>query len=145
MDSLFFCWILQEKNKLTYYKKRMYLSSIIVLLFIGRMGGAFEFGTFRGIRSFVSSHAIVASVLDETVTDLLDKSVLVSAIHNSGSQIDWFYISGVGVSGIAYLTYHASSLPKLNELVVYRESYKQFRYFIFIFTIVFMKDLENAI
>jgi len=129
----------------------MYLSSIGLLclglsgVFFERMVVAFEFGTFRGIRSFVSSHAIVASVLDETVTDLLDKSVLVSAIHNSGSQVDWFYFSGVGVSGIAYLTYHASSLPKLNELVVYRESYKQFRYFIFIFTIVFMKNIENAI
>jgi len=127
----------------------MYLSSIAITILVSlglveRMV-AFEFGTFRGIRSFVSSHAIVASVLDETVTDLLDKSVLVSMIHNSGSQIDWFYMSGVGVSGIAYLTYHASSLPKLNELVVYRESYKQFRYFIFIVTIVFMKDLENAI
>jgi len=127
----------------------MYLSSITitVLVSLGLVGRmvAFEFGTLRGIRSFVSSHAIVASVLDETVTDLLDKSVLVSMIHNSGSQVDWFYISGVGVSGIAYLTYHASSLPKLNELVVYRESYKQFRYFILILTIVFMKDLENAI
>jgi len=127
----------------------MYLSSIAITILVslglvGRMV-AFEIGTLRGIRSFVSSHAIVASVLDETVTDLLDKSVLVSMIHNSGSQVDWFYMSGVGVSGIAYFTYHASSLPKLNELVVYRESYKQFRYFILILTIVFMKDLENAI
>ena len=105
---------------------------------------AFEFGTFRGIRSFVSSHAIVASVLDETVTDLLDKSLFVSMITHS-AHLDWFYISGVGVSGIAYLTYHNSSLPKLNELLVYRQSYKQFRYFIFILTIIFMKDLENAI
>ena len=124
----------------------MYLSSIsltVLLLMIERMV-AFEFGALRGIRSFVSSHAIVASVLDETVTDLLDKSVMVSVINHS-AHLDWFYVSGVGVSGIAYLTYHASSLPKLNELVVYRESYKQFRYFILIFTMVFMKDLENAI
>jgi hypothetical protein len=125
----------------------MYLSSItiiVLLLVVVERMVAFEFGTLRGIRSFVSSHAIVASVLDETVTDLLDKSVLVSVITHS-AHLDWFYISGVGVSGLAYLTYHASSLPKLNELVVYRDSYKQFRYFIFILTIVFMKDLENAI
>ena len=128
----------------------MYLSSIsltVLLLLMGmeRMVVAFEFGTLRGIRSFVSSHAIVASVLDETVTDLLDKSVMVSMIHNSGFHVDWFYMSGVGVSCIAYLTYHASSLPKLNELVEYRESYKKFQYFIFVFTLVFMKGMENAI
>ena len=124
----------------------MYLSSIslLCLLWMVERMVAFEFGTLRGIRSFVSSHAIVASVLDETVTDLLDKSVLVSVISHS-AHLDWFYISGASVSCIAYLTYHASSLPKLNELVVYRESYKQFRCFIFILTIVFMKDLENAI
>ena len=124
----------------------MYLSSItiIVLLLVVERMVAFEFGTLRGIRSFVSSHAIVASVLDETVTDLLDKSVMVSVINHS-AHLDWFYVSGVGVSCLAYYTYHASFLPKLNELVVYRESYKQFRYFIFILTIVFMKDLENAI
>jgi len=123
----------------------MYLSSIIItgLLLMERMV-AFEFGALRGIRSFVSSHAIVASVLDETVTDLLDKSVMVSIINHS-ANLDWFYISGASVSFLAYLTYHASSLPKLNELVVYRESYKQFQYFIFIFTIVFMKNIENAI
>ena len=109
------------------------------------MAVAFEFGTLRGIRSFVSSHAIVASVLDETVTDLLDKSVMVSAITHSGSHVDWFYMSGVGVSCIAYLTYHASSLPKLSELVEYRTSYKKFQYFIFVFTLVFMKGMENAI
>ena len=126
----------------------MYLSSITItgLVSLGLVGRmiAFEFGTFRGIRSFVSSHAIVASVLDETVTDLLDKSVLVSMINHS-AHLDWFYISCSSFSGIAYLTYHASSLPKLNELVEYRKSYKQFRYFILILTIVFMKDLENAI
>jgi hypothetical protein len=109
------------------------------------MVDAFEFGTLRGIRSFVSSHAFVASVLDETVTDLLDKSVMISVIHNSAAQVDWFYLSGVGVSFVAYLTYHTSSLPKLNELVEYRKSYKQFQYFIFIFTLVFMKSMENAI
>ena len=125
----------------------MYLSSIIFLLLLVErtVVVAFEFGNLRGIRSFVSSHAIVASVLDETVTDLLDKSVLVSAIHNSATQVDWFYISGASFSFLAYLTYHSSSLPKLNELVVYRKSYKQFQYFIFIFTIVFMKNIENAI
>jgi len=126
----------------------MYLSSICLLCLgltavVERMV-AFEFGTLRGIRSFVSSHAIVASVLDETVTDLLDKSVLASVINHS-AHLDWFYISCSSFSFIAYLTYHSSSLPKLNELVVYRTSYKQFRYFIFILTIVFMKDLENAI
>jgi len=122
----------------------MYLSYLLLLLFIERTVVAFEFGTLRGIRSFVSSHAIVASVLDETVTDLLDKSVLVSMIHHS-AHLDWFYFSGVGVSGLAYLTYHSSSLPRLNELVEYRMSYKKFQYFIFVFTLVFMKGMENAI
>ena len=123
----------------------MYLSYLLLLCFGRTMVDAFEFGTLRGIRSFVSSHAFVASVLDETVTDLLDKSVMISVIHNSAAQVDWFYLSGVGVSFVAYLTYHTSSLPKLNELVEYRKSYKQFQYFIFIFTLVFMKSMENAI
>jgi len=123
----------------------MYLSYLLLLLFMERTVVAFEFGTLRGIRSFVSSHAFVASVLDETVTDLLDKSVLVSFIHNSAARVDWFYISGVGVSCLAYVTYHSSSLPKLNELVEYRTSYKKFQYFIFVFTLVFMKGMENAI
>ena len=104
-----------------------------------------HFGTIRGIRSFVSSHAVVASALDERITDVLDKSVFVSTIHNSLSQIDWFYISGVGVYFIAYVVYHSSSLPRLRELAEYRDVYKQFRYFMFIFTIVFMKDINNAI
>ena len=123
----------------------MYLSSIIILLcIVVERSVAFEFGTLRGIRSFVSSHAIVASVLDETVTDLLDKSVIVSVINHS-AHMDWFYISCSSVSCLAYLTYYSSSLSKLNELVVYQKSYKQFRYFLLIFTVVFMKDLENVI
>jgi hypothetical protein len=105
----------------------------------------FNLATVRGIRSFVSSHAVVASILDEKITDVLDKSVFVSTIHNSFSQIDWFYISGVSVYFVAYVVYHSSTLPRLRELVVYRNIYKQFQYFMFVFTIVFMKDINNAI
>ena len=53
--------------------------------------------TIRGIRAFVSSHAVVASILDEKITDVFDRSVFISTIHDSLSQMDWFYISGVSV------------------------------------------------
>ena len=101
---------------------------------------AFVFGTLRSVRSFVSSHAYVASALEITMTDLLDKSVSFPIRH-----IDWIYISSLGVSVLAYTIFHCSSLPKLKELDEYQDSYKHFQKYMFIFMLVFTKSIENAI
>ena len=101
---------------------------------------AFAFGTLRSVRSFVSSHAYVASALEVTVTDLLDKSVLFPIQH-----INWFYVSSLGISVLAYVVFHSSSLHRLKELDEYQNSYKRFQQFLFVFMFVFTKSIENAI
>ena len=104
---------------------------------------------FGSVRSLLSSRAIVVSILDEVTTELLDKPL---AMHEFGGilnhHVDYFYI-GCVVSSITYFTFQRVHLykyyMKLNDLSVYRNSYRNFRMFIFIIGLIFIHDIENAI
>jgi len=104
---------------------------------------------FGSVRSLLSSRAMIVSILDEVTTELLDKPL---AMHEFGgilnNHVDYFYICCV-VSSVSYFVFHRvhfySSLSRLNDLSVYRNSYRNFRVFLFIIGMLFIRDVENAI
>lgn len=105
--------------------------------------------SFGSIRSLLSTKAVIVSILDEVTSELLDRPL---AIREFGiimnHHVDYFYI-GCVVSSISYFVFHRihlySSFNRLNDLSVYRNTYSQFRVFIFIIIMVFIRDVENAI
>jgi len=116
---------------------------LCLLLFIPSCHG------FGGIRSLLSTKAVVVSLLDEISSELLDRPL---AIRELGiimnHHIDYFYI-GCVVSSMSYFVFHRvpldSSFMKLNHLSVYRNTYYYFRIFLFTMFLLFTRDVENAI
>jgi len=104
---------------------------------------------FRGIRAFISSQAVVVSLLDEVTHEFLDRPLAIKEITGFfNNHIDYFYI-GCITSSITYITlnriYVYPSFTKLNELSIYKNSYRNFRVFLFLLIMLFMRDVENAI
>lgn len=104
---------------------------------------------FGSIRTLLSRQAMAISILDEVTSELLDRPL---AIREFGGimnhHVDYFYI-GCAVSSVTYFTLQRmhwyASFIKLKELSVYRNSYLNFRIFLFIVVLIFMRDVENAI
>ena len=116
----------------------------LCLLFM--IPGSIAFGS---IRSFISSKAMVVSILDEVATELLDKPLAVRELCGIfNNHIDYFYI-GCVASSVSYFVFHRvyiySSFPRLYDLSVYRNTYYNFRVFIFILFMILTRDIENAI
>ena len=104
---------------------------------------------FGSIRSLLSTQAIVISILDEVTNELLDRPLAVREFCGiMNHHVDYFYI-GCAVSSVTYFTLQRihwyASFVKLKELSVYRNSYLNFRIFIFIIALIFIRDVENAI
>ena len=108
-----------------------------------------SYHAFGSIRSLLSNRAMVVSLLDEVSNELLDKPLAIHEIAGIfNNHVDYFYI-GCVVSSVSYFAFHRlhfySSLSRLNELHVYRNSYRNFRVFLFILVMLFIRDVENAI
>lgn len=104
---------------------------------------------FGSIRSFIYTKAIVVSLLDEVATELLDRPLAVREFGGIlNHHVDYFYI-GCVVSSVSYFVFHRvyiySSFSRLHDLSVYRNTYYNFRVFIFILFMIFTRDIENAI
>lgn len=104
-----------------------------------------SYHAFGSIRNLLSSKAVIVSLLDEVTTELLDRPL---AIREFGGifnhHVDYFYICCV-LSSISYFAFHRVHLNRLNDLSVYRNSYRNFRVFLFILITLFIRDVENAI
>lgn len=102
---------------------------------------------FGSVRSLLSTKAVIVSLLDEVTSELLDRPL---AIREFGTimhhHVDYFYI-GCVVSSVSYFAFYRlhSYSYRLNDLSVYRNTYSQFRVFIFIMFLLFTRDVENAI
>ena len=102
---------------------------------------------FRGIRFLLSSQAVMVSLLDEVTHELLDRPLALREFTGiMNHHVDYFYI-GCFASSVSYFAfYRLHSYPyRLNELSVYKGTYSNFRAFIFIIFMVFIRDVENAI
>ena len=92
---------------------------------------------------------MIVSLLDEVTSELLDRPL---AMREFGiimnHHVDYFYI-GCVVSSVSYFAFHRlhfySSVVRLNDLYVYRNTYSHFRIFIFTMFLLFTRDVENAI
>lgn len=104
---------------------------------------------FNGIRSFISRQAVVVSLLDEVTHEFLDRPLAIKEITGLfNNHIDYFYV-GCIASSITYISlnriYLFPSFTKLNELSIYKNTYRNFRVILFIIIMLFMRDIENAI
>jgi hypothetical protein len=102
---------------------------------------------FRGIRFLLSSQAVVVSLLDEVTHELLDRPLALREFTGiMNHHVDYFYI-GCFASSVSYFAfYRLHSYPyRLNELSIYKGTYSNFRAFLFIILMVFIRDVENAI
>jgi hypothetical protein len=104
---------------------------------------------FRGIKPFITSQAAVVSLLDEVTNEFLDRPLAIKEITGLfNNHIDYFYI-GCIASSITYVTYNRlnmqNSFTKLNDLPIYKNSYRNFKLFIIILISICMRDVENAI
>jgi hypothetical protein len=104
---------------------------------------------FGSVRSLLSTKAIVVSLLDEVASELLDRPLAVREFGGIlNHHVDYFYI-GCVVSSVSYFAFYRvyaySSFVRLNDLSVYRNTYSNFRVFLFILILLFTRDIENAI
>lgn len=104
---------------------------------------------FGSIRALLSTQAVAISILDEVTSELLDRPLAIREVGGMlNHHFDLFYI-GCAVSSVTYFTLHHvylyKSYMKLNDLSVYRNSYRNFRVFLFILVMIFIRDVENAI
>lgn len=104
---------------------------------------------FRGIRFLLSTQAVGISMLDGITHELLDRPLVIHELEGMlNHHIDYFYI-GCFTSSVTYFTLQRlqwyAYFIKLNDLPVYRNSYLNFRMFLFIIGLILMRDVENAI
>ena len=112
------------------------------------MAFEFPFPIFNGerseLRSLIQSHAFRSSVINEMVSDVLDKPAILRILQDT-SHFDIFYFGFSAVSLFTYFHYQQSPIRKLSDLPYYKKSYRNFKYLLFVFLIVFTKNIENAI
>jgi len=112
------------------------------------MAFEFPFSSFVNerseLRNLIQSHAFRSSVINEMVSDVLDKPAILRILQDS-SHFDIFYFGFSAVSLFAYFQYQYSPIQKLRDFPYYKQSYRTFKYLLFIFLIVFTKNVENAI
>jgi len=105
---------------------------------------------FGSIRGLLSTQAVAISILDEITSELLDRPLALREVGGilNYHHVDYFYI-GCAVSSVTYFTLQRvhwyESYVKLNDLSVYRNSYRNFRMFLFLVVLIFIRDVENAI
>ena len=104
---------------------------------------------FRSIRALLSTQAMAISILDEVTNELLDRPLAMREVVGMlDHHVDYFYI-GCAVSSVTYFTLQRlhwyDSYMKLNDLSVYRNSYRNIRVFLFLVVLIFIRDVENAI
>ena len=104
--------------------------------------------SYGGIRHLLSTRAAMISLLDEVSTELLDRPLAIREVTGIfNHHIDYFYI-GCVISSIGYFSFnhmYTYSYLKLNDLSVYRTTYRNFRMIVFIIILLFTRDVENAI
>lgn len=105
--------------------------------------------SYGSIRYLLSSRAVVVSLLDEVTSELFDRPLAIREVSGLlNHHIDYFYI-GCVISSVSYFMFHRihtySSFIKLNDLSVYRDTYRKFRMILFIIILLCMRDVENAI
>ena len=103
------------------------------------------FGVERSeLRSLIQSHAFRSSVINEMVSDVLEKPAILRILQDT-SQFDIFYFGLSTVSLITYFHYQTAPIQKWRELPYYKQSYRNFKYLLFVILVVFTKNIENAI
>jgi hypothetical protein len=102
---------------------------------------------FNGVRSFLSKQALVVSFFDHVSNELLDRPLAIREICNIlNHHIDYFYLGCVASSVSYFLIVRASYMySRLYDLPFYRINYDKFRMFIIFISILFIRDVENAI
>jgi hypothetical protein len=115
------------------------------VLFVGVVNGMMLFK--GGVRALISTHAVMSSILDEVVGEVLDRPLIMHEFEGfTTNHIDYFYFGCVLTSISLYLTYHAAlPLERFYELGEFRNISRCVRVFAFVFMIIFIKNLENAI
>jgi hypothetical protein len=102
---------------------------------------------FNGVRSFLSKQALVVSFFDHVSNELLDRPLAIREICNIlHHHIDYFYLGCVTSSVTYFIMVRASYMySRLYDLPFYRINYDKFRMFIIFISILFIRDVENAI
>jgi hypothetical protein len=105
----------------------------------------------RSVRSLITSHAFGSIIMNEMIHDVVDKPVIIHNIidlshprFNFGLELTTISI----LSYILYKTYYtsvSSFYEKFKRLPEFKKYYRKFQFCIFILTIVFTKEIENAI
>lgn len=113
---------------------------------------AFDFGNLRNVRSILSVHAFASTVYkqvqDEIFQHQFDVLVLSDNLQLEPLMRDVsFSLIGILVAVMGYNMYFSpnSSLYKLQELIEYNNMRRPLRVLGFVFVLVFLRDIQNAI
>jgi hypothetical protein len=106
-----------------------------------------------GLRTLVTKHAFTSYFMREFINDMVDKPVIIhNIIELSHPRVNFglgFEITTLSI--IAYIVYKSyyesisSIYHKFNKLPEFKKNYRRFQFCIFVLTIVFTKEIENAI
>lgn len=105
----------------------------------------------RSVRSLVTSHAFGSIIMNEMIHDVVDKPVIIHNIVDLSHPKFNFGLELTTISIISYILYQSyytsvsSFYKKFNKLPEFKKYYRKFQFCVFVLTIVFTKEIENAI
>jgi hypothetical protein len=117
---------------------------IAILFCLFGMKRIVAFGESSALKNIIQQHALRTSILNEVVSDLLDKPFITHIIEAPNHYFDYSYIAFSAIS-ISYIQYYSFSNSKIKKLPYYQETYKKYKLWLFILLFVFTKNIENAI
>ena len=130
----------------------MFLFLLSVVSALLPVVSAFDFGNLRNVRSILGVHAFASTVYkqvqDEIFQHQFDVLVLSDNLQLEPLMRDVsLSLIGILVAVMGYNMYFSpnSSLYKLQELIEYNNMRRPLRVLGFVFVVVFLRDIQNAI
>lgn len=122
------------------------------LIFILPVISAFEFGNLRNLRNILGVHAFASTVYkqvqDEIFQHQFDVLVMTDKLQLEPFMKDIsLSLIGILIALMGYNMYFSpnSSLYKLQELIEYNNMRRPLRVLGFLFVVIFIRDIQNAI
>lgn len=117
----------------------------LFLLFISNIGFTYCFiGNISQLRTIISSTAVLSTISNKINKEIVNDNFILQLSHTH-YQVESFYL-GLLVSSLwSFYNYNSNINPRLESIEMYSKSKKIANILFIVFTIIFNRDVENAI
>lgn len=126
---------------------------LVVLTFVSGFAVAFEIGNLRNVRNILGVHAFASTVYKQIQEEIFQHQFDVLVLSDNKFRIETFLkensvsLIGILIAIMGYNLYYSpkSSLFKLQSLIEYNKLKRPVRVVIFVFVVIFLRDIQNAL